>query len=265
MRLILLFPFLLVTSHLTCQKLTDFEYLGEKYGSGELYLGLNPTYTFVRNNDAPFPNKHNISAFSVDLSFRKVNFERGSLSWNWQNKLLGDLILLIDKAFIDPNVLFRDEQTGFSSGPIGWLDWTIALNNADGKTQWSLGINHHDYFYTSTYTVDTIAGSSWASLDPQGYFFAAGPTLKINHLLCAPLMVEVSSSYSFSYWKAVGLSYAHQPDSNYPLPHFGQVDIELQTKWGVFGGLNYNWIVNRGHIPSNGKRLDLLFGFRFMI
>ena len=247
------------------QNLKNFEYLGEKYGDKEMYLGLNPTFTLVRNNDAPFPERHAQAAFSADLSFRKVNFKKGSLSWNWQNKLLGDVILLIDRAFTDPNVLFRDEQTSFSSGPIGWLDWTIALNNADGKTQFSLGMNHHDYFYSSTYTVDTISGSSWASLDPQGYFFATGPTLKINHLVNSALMVEIVSSYSFSYWKAVGLSYAHQPNSNYPLPHFGQIDLELQTKWGFFGGLNYNWIINRGHIPSNGKRLDILLGFRFMI
>lgn len=250
----------------SAQTLGKFKYLGEIYGENELYIGLNPTFSLVRNNAAPFPERHSQAGFSGDISMRKVNFEKGSLSWNWQNKMFADVILLLDKALtkIDPSILNRSEQTGLTCGPIGWLDWTIALNHPNGKIQWALGINHHDYFYASTYTVDTISGSSWASLDPQGYFFATGPTLKVNFLFSPFLMAELSSSYSFSYWKALDLAYAHQPDSNYPLPHFGQIDFELQSKWGLFTGFNYNWMINRGHIPSTGKRLDIIFGFRFM-
>ncbi|MFK8039287.1 MAG: hypothetical protein AB8B74_13420 [Crocinitomicaceae bacterium] len=248
------------------QKLSDFKYLNETYGNNELYIGVNPTFSFMNNKAAPFPERHSLKGFSAELSMRKVNFDKGTLSWNWQHKMLGDVLLLVNNALTKTNasVLLREEETSLTCGIIGWIDMTIAINHPNNKWQWSLGANHHDYFYGSTYSVDTIPNESWASLNPQGYFFAAGPTLKVNYLLNRFLMTEVSSSYSFSYWKAIDLTYAHQPDVEYPLPHFGQIDFELQTKWGLFGGINYNWIVNRGHIPSEGKRLDLIFGFRFM-
>lgn len=248
------------------QSLNDFTYLNEKYGADELYIGLNPTYTFVSNNAAPYPERHQLRGFSGDISMRKVNFQRGKINWNWQHKMFVDVFLLIGEALTgDPNAIYRNESTGLTCGVTGWLDFTWALNHPNGRFQVSLGVNHHDYFYGSTYTVDTISQGQWASFDPQGYFFAAGPVVKFNFLMSEWLMLECSNAYSFSYWKALDLTYATYPDADYPLPHFGQIDAEFQTKWGLFAGMNYNWIINRGNIPSAGKRLDLIAGFRFMI
>ncbi len=248
------------------QSLSEFTYLNELYGDRELYIGINPTFSFVSNKKAPYPENHSLAGFSGDVSLRKVNFSRGKLSWNWQHKMFADIFLLLGKALTETNanILYRAEETGITCGVIGWLDFTWGCNKPDGRFQWALGINHHDYFYASTYVVDSLSGS-WASFDPQGYFFAAGPTIRLNYLLNDAFMLELSSSYSFSYWKALDLTYATNPDPNYPLPHFGQVDLELQSKWGLFTGMNYNRIINRGAIPSAGKRLDLIFGFRFMI
>lgn len=249
------------------QTLADFSYLNDTYGDDELYIGINPTYSFVTNKAAPNPANHALNGFSGDLSMRKVNFDQGKVSWNWQHKLLPDLFLLVGKAFKenDASVLNREENTALTCGIIGWLDFTWALNRPDGRFQASLGINHHDYFYGSTYAVDTIPSQNWASFDPQGYYFAAGPVVKLNYLVSSFLMVEMSNAYSFSYWRAVSLTYATNPSDDYPLPYFGQIDLELQTAWGLFGGFNYNWIKNRGNIPAAGKRLDLIFGFRFMV
>lgn len=248
------------------QRLDEFEYLGETYGANETYVGLNPTYTFVRNKVAPFPGRHKLNAFSGDFSFRKVNFEQGKASWNWQHKMVVDVFLIIGKALTeDISAIDRKENTALTCGIIGWLDMTWALNKPDKRYQISLGINHHDYFYGSTYSVDTIPGQNWASFDPQGYYFAAGPVLKLNYMVNNWLMLEMSNAYSFSYWRAINLTYATNPSDDYPLPGFGQVDLELQSKWGFFTGFNYNWINNRGDIPNKGRRLDLLLGFRFMI
>jgi len=76
--------------------------------------------------------------------------------------------------------------------------------------------------------------------------------------------MELSNSYSISYWKAIDVPNAKNPDPNYPLPHWGQIDFEIQSKWGVFSGFNYNWIINRGINPNAGTRFDFIFGFRFM-
>lgn len=266
MKDILILLVLVINQVSLAQRLDKFEYLGEIYGANETYIGLNPTYTFMSNKVAPFPERHQLNAFTGDFSFRNVNFERGKMSWNWQHKMLIDVFLTIGKALTkDVSAIDRKENTALTCGVIGWVDFTWALNKPAKRYQFSIGINHHDYFYGSTYSVDTIPSQSWASLDPQGYYFAAGPVLKINYMLNNWLMLEMSNAYSFSYWKALDLTYATNPSDDYPLPGFGQLDLELQTKWGVFGGFNYNWIHNRGDIPSKGRRLDLLLGFRFMI
>lgn len=267
MKIFILFSFVMLAAIASAQSLSEFTYLGDRYGNDELYIGLNPTYSFLSNKAAPNPDIHSISGFSGDLSLRRVNFDQGSLSWNWQHKMILDVFLLVGKAVkqLDASELNRAQNTSITCGIIGWLDFTWAINKPQNRFQLSAGINHHDYFYASTYAVDTIPGQNWASFDPQGYYFSAGPTLKANYLLSSAFMLEVSSSYSISYWRATNLTYATNPSDDYPLPHFGQVDVELQTKWGAFAGVNYNWINNRGNIPSDGKRLDLIFGFRFMI
>lgn len=248
------------------QRLDEFTYLGEVYGANELYIGLNPTYTFMSNKLAPFPERHSLRSFSGDFSMRKVNFEQGKVSWNWQHKMIVDVFLTVGKALTrDLSAIDRKENTALTCGVIGWVDMTWGINKPDKRYQVSIGINHHDYFYGSTYSVDTIPGQTWASFDPQGYYFSAGPVLKVNYLCNEWLMLETSVAYSFSYWKAVNLSYATNPSLDYPLPYFGQMDFELQSKWGFFAGWNLNWIHNRGEIPNKGRRFDLLFGFRFMI
>ncbi len=249
------------------QTLEKFTYLGEIYGANELYIGVNPTYSMVRNKAVPFAKNHELNGISGDFSLRKVNFQQGKVSWNWQNKMYGDLLLLLNKALTktSANDLNRKEGTSMTSGVIGWLDFTWAMNKPNGRFQWSLGANLNDYFYGSTIKLDSLPGENWATYDPQGYFLAAGPTVKMNYLLGNSFMLEFSGSYSISYWKALDVEYATNPDPDYPLPHWGQIDLELQSKWGVFTGVNYNWIINRGNIPSAGKRLDLILGFRFMI
>jgi hypothetical protein len=265
-RLLLLLIFLFCLK-LQSQTLDKFEYLGDLYANDEYYVGLYPTYTFISNKAAPNPQNHDLKGWTGELNIRKVNFSKGKLRWSMQQKMFPDVLLILNKSLQkgDPNAIYRKENTSITNGIIGWLDFTINLNKPDGKLLFAVGVNHNDYFYGATYSDTTRNSSTWATYDPQGYFLAAGPSLIINFLPVNFLMMELSTSYSLSYKKVVDVSYATNPNPNYPLPHWGQIDIELQTKWGFFTGFNYNWIINRGNIPSSGKRFDMLLGFRFML
>lgn len=246
------------------QNLHEFEYLGDPYGANELYLGLYPTFSMVSNSAAPNPSNHKLNGWSGEISLRKVNFDQGKLRWSWQQKMFVDVVLLLNEALIqDESAINRKVGTGLSCGPLGWIDLSWNLLDTNKKHQVSLGINHNDYFYASTFDPDTSTVGV-ISPEPQGYYLAAGPSVIVNYLFNEYLMAELSTSYSFSYVKPVDLDYAYNPDPNYPKPHWGQIDLELQSKWGFFTGFNYNWIINRGDIPAKGKRFDLLVGFRFM-
>lgn len=265
---ILLLGIFLISLEGNSQSLAEFEYLGEAYGDNELYLGVYPTYSTVKNKVAPFPENHEVKGFTAEFSMRRVNFEQGKWRWSWQHKMIFDVWLTFDQALQkgNANAIYRSEETAFSNGIIGWLDFTVNVTKPDGRFLLSLGVNHNDYFYATTYAIDsTFQGQKRISLNPQGYYLAAGPSVIVNVLPFEFLMAELSASYSFSYWKAVDLTYAAYPGMYNKMPHWGQVDLELQTKWGVFTGFNYNWIVNRDIIPSEGKRFDILLGFRFMI
>lgn len=258
--------FIFVIIHISSQTLDKFEYLGEIYGNNESYFGIYPTFTSVNNPKAPFPERHNLKGWTGELSYRKVNFEKGKYRCAWQHKMIVDVLLILDQALQKGNdkAIYRKENTALTNGLLGWFDIVWNINNPSKKILYSVGLNHNDYFYGSTYS-DSETSSEWYTPEPQGYYLAVGPSCVINYLPFQFLMLELSTSYSFSYHKAVDVSYATNKDASYPLPHWGQIDLELQTKWGIFSGINYNWIINRGNLPSSGKRLDLLVGFRFMI
>lgn len=253
--------------HLNAQTLDKFEYLGEIYGNNEQYFGLYPTLSFVNNKVAPNPQNHKLKGWTGELSYRKVDFAKYKWRISWQQKMFVDVILILNKALQkgDPNAIDRKENTSLTTGIIGWVDGVINMNEPTGNFLWAIGANHNDYFYGSTYADTSRNGYTWATFDPQGYYLALGPTVTVNYLPSRFLMIEGSCSYSFSYKKVVDISYATNPNPSYPMPHWGQIDLELHSKWGFFTGCNYNWIINRGNIPNKGKRLDVLVGFRFMI
>lgn len=246
------------------QTIDDFEYLGEYY-SDELYLGIAFSNSHVTNSDAPRPEVHNIAGLSGELNMRYIRLEAGEMSWRWQHKLLGDMTLFTYKVFTEnSNLVNRGESTAFSCGLLGWWNWTwnITLPN---RYILSAGFNLNDYFFGSSYIVDSLANpNELKSLEPQGYYFTAGPTIVGQFMINKNFVVEGSASYSISYWRAVSLTYA-QEDNSYPKPHWGQLNAEFISRWGVYAALNYNWVINRGDLPNNAKRLDLLLGFRFRI
>jgi len=244
------------------QNLSDFKYLNYPY-ENEWYLGIALSSSSINNTQAPRPEKHHLTAISGEIELKNSSFKRGDYRYYGQHKLIPDMLVLTKQAIdINTNVLNRDESSYLANGILGWHSWTWNLNKPT-KVSYSLGLNLNDYFLGSTYNTDTTS-NHWVSPEPQGYYFAAGPTFIGNYLLNKSFMLELMASYSVSYWRAVSLSYA-TVNNKYPKPHFAQINLELFTTLGVFAGVDYNFIINRGDIPNNTSRIDILLGFRFMM
>lgn len=248
---------------LQAQSISDFTYLNGDY-EDELLIGLAFSNTFGSNNDAPNAEAHKLKGYSWEVNMRKVRLGTGEVSWRWQHKLLGDMTILVRDIFKDNSNYYRKENSGLTSGYLGWWNWTWNLHKPQ-KHLISAGFNLHDYFLTSSYHVDSLPeNDDLISLEPQGYYFSAGPSLAAQYQVSDWLLMETVASYSLSYWRAVSLTYALE-DNDYPKPHWGQLNLGLISKWGFYADMNYNWVINRGDLPNNTKRFDILLGFRFRV
>lgn len=248
------------------QTVAEFDYLNDPYGDNETYLGLALSRTLVTNTDAPNPDAHRLNEFTADINMRKVDFDKGAIRWNFQNKLVGDLFVLTKNVFKNANNIYRSESTTFSTGLLGWFDATVNLTPSNRKYSLGFGLSAKDYFFGSSYSGDTVnqGKGGLGSYDPHGYYFAAGPSMVYNQVLNRWFMLEVSGSYNLSFWRPVTLSYGYIDPTNRD-PHWGHMNLELITRLGFHLSANYSWIINRGNQPNNAKRLDFLLGFRFML
>lgn len=182
----------------------------------------------------------------------------------YEHKQLGDLIALLPKVIKNSNAIYRTESTPLSCGLIGWWNWTMNFNEGNNFLI-AGGMNLHDYFYGS-YTRDSLKGNAFgfSTYEPQGWYWAAGPSLSSLYAPSEHFTLEATTSYSISFWRPISLSDA-KVNNDYKKPHWFQFNLGLMTTWGVFMQFSYNKIINRGDIPNNGKRWDYLLGYRFNI
>lgn len=253
---VMLLPFFV-----TGQTLSEFKYFSKTYDD-DIYIGLAPTYSFSWNSEAPDSEAHSVRGITGKLDIRKVNFKKGEKRYYYQHKLVFDMLLIIDNQINgDGSAYHRQEGSGFTTGWIGWfsMGWNIVGSD---KFCLALGGNINDYFLTNSYRLDTDI-NNLTSLEPQGYWFAGGPSAFADYVLGKYFLFHSHFSYSLGFWRVVSLDYkGTQIDNSYPKPHFGGMNIELQSKFGLFGGVDYNWLINRGENPNNTKRIDIVFGFR---
>ena len=258
------FVFLILLS-ITAQSQTSvesFTYLGEHYGAKESYLGFNPTLSMLRNKVAPYPERHTVNALSFDFNYKSVDTDRGSIRFNINNKSIGDLVSLLRSVTKGEKDIYVEENTYLGS-LFAQIDLDVNVNRPNRRIQYSIGVSHTDYLYAGRYTVDSLNGQF--TLNPQGWHLTAGPHFMVNAVLSDFLLAELSGGYGFTYARPISVDDAYQPDVYYPNPRFGNVKLELQSKWGVYACGHYSWITNTGPTPSAGKRVDLFFGFRFML
>ena len=86
----------------------------------------------------------------------------------------------------------------------------------------------------------------------------------VDYLAGDFLLINLKTSYSIGYWKAVDVSDAVK-EENYPIPHFFGTSLELLTPYGVFIEIDHNRIVNNGQNANQGNRTDFNLGFKFIM
>lgn len=258
---------LLLTSPLfgLSQNLEDFKYF-QQNANNKVFFGASLSHSNLSNNAAPFPENHIIKGLSAKIDMRKLNFNKAGKKFTYQHKLLADVFLIVRNQVIgDGSKYHRQLGSSITNGLIGWYSqyWNIVSKD---KFAAAIGFNLNDYFLSSTYNIDSTGGITFKTYEPQGYWFAAGPSVSFDFAVTEYLNVNVSSSYSMGYWRAVGLSWGDaEEDDDYPNPHFYHFNLEILSKFGAFVGVDYQMLVNRGHRPNNSKRLDFLFGMRLPI
>lgn len=238
-----------------------FGYLGDEY-LDDIYLGISASYSFVRNVEAPHPEDHSLNGFTASIDLRRTSWDVGDRKYMMKYKLLADVFLIVENQInSDGSQYYRSQESFITNGLLGWHSWAWGIF-ANEKISLGLGLNLNDYFIGTSYYNDTT--KKLYSPEPSGYHFAAGPNFMLDYIMNKFVMFHFQSAYSISYYRFVTMSYAIKDDS-YPKPHFFQFSLEAQSPWGFYLAADFNGLINRGDLPAKTRRLDLLFGFKFVL
>lgn len=253
--LILCFPL-----QLKSQEIANFTYLKDQAGD-ELYLGVSADYVYLTNPKMPDTTSWNTSGFVLDVNLRKYSFRRGGVNYQWDYKLLFDLIFLT-KQMVD--VKSRGQRTlgsTVSGGITGWHQWTW---NIMGGKKWNtgFGIALNDYFVGTSYY--DKKQNKLVTPEPQGWYLATGPAFSGSYLISNSFLLHGKFSYVMSYSRPISITYA-DVQSGYPKPHFAGLNLTLLTKWGLFAEAQFCKLINRGNIPNAANRSDVKLGFNFVL
>ncbi|MGD1846808.1 MAG: hypothetical protein ACFB10_15575 [Salibacteraceae bacterium] len=248
-------------STLSAQTLDDFEMRSKEYDR-DWYFDLGVAHSWVRNPDAFNNEAHKDRATSLYLNAYRIRMAKGQYSFRYYNPQISDMSVLLSRILQNTRSANRSEGTSFSAGLIGWnyMAWNITEPK---KFQAAIGFSFADYFFGSTYVADTISDpDGWATYEPHGYYWAAGPTIMGRFAIGKALLLQTSSQYNLSYWKPVGLSYGIEIEG-YPLPHWWHFRMDLLSAWGFFAGWQTAYLINRGDRPNNARRSSMSLGYRF--
>ncbi|MBL7873092.1 MAG: hypothetical protein JNM78_15855 [Cyclobacteriaceae bacterium] len=246
----------------SAQTLDDFNVgKNEYYGNG--HWGLALSFSSLSNSAAPNPSSHRVTGFTLKIDYKKYNLGKGGKRMFFQNKTIGDMIFILGSEITSGKGAERAENSALSTGLIGWTSWGWNVL-ANGKSSVAIGFNLNDYILGSTYVYTDAQGQKLSPIttEPQGYYWGGGPSLFFDYQISEKLNLQSFASYSFSFWRPVSLDYATK-DNSYEKPHFMEFNVELQTKFQVYGGVDFTTLINRGDLPNRTKRFDIIVGYRF--
>ncbi len=266
-KLLLIFGILsLSSSILTAQDIDDFQWFGDDY-EDQLFLSLGANNIHISNNDAPNSNNHKQSGTTIKLDLKQTNFEKGGASMYFENKLMGDLILYADRYLKGKDSFYQEEESGLSSGLIGW--WSFLWNITEpNRYQLAVGVNLKDFFLTAAYPKDLSKPysnpSNTAVQEPNGNYYAAGPSIAARFIVNQLLLLEYKGELSIPFGR-IESNKLEDYDGNYKNPYFMNHSLEATSSKGFFLGYELSSIFNRGDLPNNTKRSDLYIGFRIRL
>jgi hypothetical protein len=247
---------------LKSQNLQSFKYLGDTF-SAYYYIGWAYSHGITQNNAVPGAENQNLTGNFMELNFKYHDYQKGHWQFDLRTKMYTDIIKQLADLILGTESAYTAlENTGLTTGPLGWHTYTYNLIAGDYITI-SPGAHHNDYFYFAN-ARESETDARLSTKEPQGYYFAAGPSLMLSLYASKFLMINLKSQYSFAYWRPVSVADAIK-DDNYPLPQFFGFTTELLTPWGIYFEVDHNRLINKGPNPNEGMRTDFNIGFKFVV
>jgi hypothetical protein len=252
--------FLLVAYTGKSQKLEDFVYLKDKAG-GNSYVGVSVDHAFLLNANMPDTSVWRASGYLLDVNLKKYNFEKWGVNYQWDYKLLFDLVFLTKQMVDRKSNGGRTYGSTVSGGIAGWHQWTW---NAIARQRLNVGVGIalNDYFVGTTYFDKKEQKAR--TPEPQGWYLSGGTALSFSYLLNSSFVLHGKCSYVAAFSRPVSITYAEE-NNDYPMPHFVGASAILLSKWGLFAEFQFCGLINRGAIPGNPSRTDLKLGFNFVL
>lgn len=248
---------------LSAQSLESFKNGKDEFYDGFGHWGFSLSISNLSNPAAPNPDAHSMTGLTLKIDYKKYSFEKGSRHMFFQNKTIGDLLFILGSEISSGKGAERSESSTISTGLIGWTSWGWNLVGKE-KASVALGFNLNDYIIGSTYIYSDSQGQLQSPLttEPQGYYWGGGPSLFFDYAISEKLVLQTFAAYSLAFWRPVSLSYA-QEDKSYPKPNFLHLNAEIQTSFHLYGGVDFTSLINRGDLPNDTKRVDIIIGYRF--
>lgn len=264
-------PFSIIVSlisFLSCQAQSLYDFRNGRFPFYEDYTvdgvlphwGFALSYAALSNPAAAFSGNHHKTGVSLVVDYKKYHVNALKTRMYFRNNSLGDLLLFLGRQVL-PNSGSERPEGSILTNLFGWTSWGLNLaGNEIGSL--GTGFNINDFIAGST-TVERIQGGPDKKQlhEPQGYYWAAGPSVFLDFAITDNIVVQTFGSYSLPLFRAASLNGA-EPRNSYPKPHFARVNLEILTLYKLFAGVDYTWMINRGNTPNKTQRLDVFIGYR---
>lgn len=257
---------LLICNELFSQRIEDFKYFGKAY-KDEFYLNMAVSRVMITNDAAPNPQNHELKGITLKLNARSTNFNAGGFNMYVDHKLIGDLAWWVGRFFSGKESIWQSEESGISSGLLGWYSFLINLNKPN-KIQFGLGLNVKDFFLTSAYPEDIrfpyANPSNNIILEPSGNYYTGGPSAGVRYNLLNAVLIEYKGDLSIPFAKLdPGDGFKKDPD--FKDPYFINHVLEFTSSKGFYLGLESTYFLERTKANNSTKRNEIYLGFRFKV
>jgi hypothetical protein len=248
-RLALIFLATVTLSNVNAQ---SFEGLGDAFNDWNWEL-------MIRRTQVNTKYTVDYGGTTFNARFRFESYEKGANRWHFENPTLGDMFWVVARLINGkdmPNKNSNGAEQAFGSGFFGWHHITWNAVSQD-RLLVSPGISLGDYIFASQ-------RPGGGTLDPAGYFFHAGPALRVSQMIGESFWLDVNTRFDLT-------TRAGKPSAGY-------VAAEGKYKNPAFFGLgatinhagshlafstNYTKMIDRGANKDSASRIDISIGFMF--
>jgi hypothetical protein len=160
-----------------------------------------------------------------------------------------------------------EAEQSFGSGFFGWhhITWNVVSQE---RLLVSPGISMGDYIFASKRRSNApmVNGSANTTFDPAGYFFHAGPALRVSQMIGNSMWVDVSTRYDLTTRAGKPSAYyAGTPEpGKYKHPHFFNLGAQIyDSSTHLTFAAHYTTLIDRSTNGDKASRFDFSLGFMF--